>query len=415
MMGDPRLFNRAIRESQKIQYNIMLSEYYPAGPGDPVRKPSKASRAHYKQRVVESVPRLLNNIKTTNAIELSRKPVVKRSYKVSIRKPVTVHSSAHRSSENTGVVMKKPKYLYCVGPYNNPDICMNALKARSWWGPAPNQHSVNFFWLARFNVPYSLFDGGRQTRLINRFEKYFEIHEKDNVFRNLWFQCNDSGKQVFEYMPLSFSFRANERSFFNDLQSFARTFRSLEEKKDPRDVKPKVQILDKYGASHDIFYQYSGFFVPDRRSIPNEKLLFQNISTEGGKLPIPKCFDCGKNLWILKPSWMSRGRGIEIFGSLKELDKLLSKYLEGYEAKDYSHLNYSDKTEKSPVVNNQDEKDYPDSYKKFMDKYRPGKVSTFPVFVIQKYIERPFLFKGFKFDIRMYGCLTHEYEVYTFQ
>lgn len=414
IMGASKDTTKEIREQKKKKQEIMMSAYYSNRPVAKSRKVHKTPQTQPKPRRIESVPKLLADKSLINTVELTKSSKIPKSYKLSIKKPRIVQT-VYRLDPSSVSDFKKPKYLYCVGPNNNPDICMAAIKARSWWGPAPNQQSVNFFWLARFNVPYDLFDGGRHVRLINRFERYFEIHEKDNIFRNLWFCCRNSNRDVFQYMPLSFSFRTNERNFFGDLQSFARAFRSVQEKKSPKDVKPRCQTQDRFGQLHEIYYQFEGVVVPDRRPIPPEKNQFSNIETDCLKLPMPDCFDCGKNMWILKPSWLSRGRGIEIFSNLKELDNLLGKYLTGYEAKDYAYLNYSDKTEKSPVVKQSEPETLPESYKKFMDKYRPGKVSTFPVFVIQKYIEKPFLFKGFKFDIRMYGCLTHEYEVHTFQ
>jgi len=40
--------------------------------------------------------------------------------------------------------------------------------------------------------------------------------------------------------------------------------------------------------------------------------------------------------------------------------------------------------------------------------------NTFPSFIIQKYMETPYLYKGYKFDIRVYATLTHEMELYVF-
>ena len=43
------------------------------------------------------------------------------------------------------------------------------------------------------------------------------------------------------------------------------------------------------------------------------------------------------------------------------------------------------------------------------------RTNTFPIFVIQKYMERPMLYKGYKFDIRVYACMTHRMELFVFQ
>lgn len=41
--------------------------------------------------------------------------------------------------------------------------------------------------------------------------------------------------------------------------------------------------------------------------------------------------------------------------------------------------------------------------------------STIQSFVIQKYIEKPLLYKGYKFDIRVFGLFTQKRELYIFQ
>lgn len=38
-------------------------------------------------------------------------------------------------------------------------------------------------------------------------------------------------------------------------------------------------------------------------------------------------------MWILKPTFLNRGRGIHVFNSLASLEKLMSDYTEGFEEK----------------------------------------------------------------------------------
>lgn len=40
--------------------------------------------------------------------------------------------------------------------------------------------------------------------------------------------------------------------------------------------------------------------------------------------------DDGKYVWVLKPVNLNRGRGIEFFSSLEELEKFLNEYYEGF-------------------------------------------------------------------------------------
>ena len=72
---------------------------------------------------------------------------------------------------------------------------------------------------------------------------------------------------------------------------------------------------------------------------------------------------CEKNIWLVKPAAMNQGKGIEIFGNLRDIKGFINSKNTG------SH------------------------------------------WVVQKYIEKPLLFKGRKFDIRMWALITHRKEV----
>ena len=69
-------------------------------------------------------------------------------------------------------------------------------------------------------------------------------------------------------------------------------------------------------------------------------------------------------LWLLKPADWNRGEGVHVFGTLEELEALIKQYYHGkgsYECKE---------------------------------------------FVIQKYIEKPLLVEGRKFDIRCWALVS---------
>ena len=68
---------------------------------------------------------------------------------------------------------------------------------------------------------------------------------------------------------------------------------------------------------------------------------------------------CEENIWLIKPENANQGKGIEIFRNLKDIQTFL-----------YGH----------PVNNN--------------------------YWVVQKYIEKPLLYKQRKFDIRMWTLVT---------
>jgi hypothetical protein len=76
---------------------------------------------------------------------------------------------------------------------------------------------------------------------------------------------------------------------------------------------------------------------------------------------------CQKNIWLVKPTNMNQGRGIEIFS---DLDKMLQ----------------------------------------FINTRGSGTLC-----VVQKYIERPLLYKGRKFDIRIWALMNCKNEIHFYQ
>ena len=140
---------------------------------------------------------------------------------------------------------------------------------------------------------------------------------------------------------------------------------------------------------------------------------------------------------------MNRGKGLELFSSLEELNEFLKLYTTGYDVKEFIAMQYSDNDNISPSLvksssnskmTSNSKRDADPSVEKNMRSSANSSLnnqtdarstsrqpisnnqkSTFPSFVIQKYIERPFLYKGFKFDIRAFGLLTQDNQLFVFE
>jgi hypothetical protein len=99
-------------------------------------------------------------------------------------------------------------------------------------------------------------------------------------------------------------------------------------------------------------------------------------------------------LWLLKPTDFNRGNGISVFSKLETLENLLNQYYQGFfqsSLKDIQCEPSSPRTEVPQPPNQLNKRQY-------FVKCRQ--------FVIQKYVEKPFLIEGRKFDIRMWGMVT---------
>lgn len=61
---------------------------------------------------------------------------------------------------------------------------------RSYWGNAlTSSKSTNFYWRARLDMKLDMFMGDSSKKMINKFERFMEMHHKDSLFRNLWHHC----------------------------------------------------------------------------------------------------------------------------------------------------------------------------------------------------------------------------------
>jgi hypothetical protein len=149
-------------------------------------------------------------------------------------------------------------------------------------------------------------------------------------------------------LPLTFSFRVNEPSFFDDLQNFAKAFLALKQNINPDQIKQVDCFIDKYKLEHPVFYPFD-IKIPQRAVVLSQLSGFKNV--DATRAAPPTSFDAGKNMWILKPAWMSRGRGLELFTDLAQLNSFLKLYMGGYDTKDFSEMRYSDKADHSPSLN----------------------------------------------------------------
>ena len=113
----------------------------------------------------------------------------------------------------------------------------------------------------------------------------------------------------------------------------------------------------------------------------------------------------GGNLWLLKPTGLNRGRGIELFTTLDELNKYINQYLEGEKSP-------TKKPNKGAEDSGSDSDSGEDAKAK---KGPPGTKVVSHTFVIQKYIEQPLLVNQRKFDIRVYAMVTHEMQLLFFK
>lgn len=305
------------------------------------------------------------------------------------------------------------QYTFSLKQGNNHQMIERIITNRSWWkrAPPPSKKTVpgqkgppiQFYWWmicrdAHFKKLENDSDSYLMKKSCNRLSHASEIADKDNLFRNLWFHSQLSQTNVFNIVPLTFSFRMQEKQFAEDIQAFARFFIATQ-KGIPLDEVQPISLVNDPETQTDlpIYYDFPVKFKPTI-TIPRK---FQNPDCH--TIDKNPCFFAGKNIWIIKPSGCDRGKGVEIFKSLEELSYFLKLYVSGYNMSEYTKMNYTDQDTVSP------------SMKEGAIPNQDARKTCITKFVIQKYMELPALYRGHKFDIRAHALLTQNMELFIFR
>ena len=130
---------------------------------------------------------------------------------------------------------------------------------------------------------------------------------------------------------------------------------------------------------------------------------------------MPICHFAGRNLWILKPTSLNRGRGIHVFKDLDTLKELINSYVHGKKVEAYQNHIENDQDSDNEVQQNKDDNYSPKKLEIGNKNSEEGNIITTSSFIIQKYIEKPLLIYFRKFDIRVWVLITQTFESYVFK
>lgn len=206
---------------------------------------------------------------------------------------------------------------------------------------------------------------------------------------------------MFEFTPITFSFDMDDASFESDMYHFTKFF--IKNCGDPKKYASNDQCSIKKGSPNVLFtYEFKS-----KGKVVHvlQKSVYERKISPFLKPILKKTYYNGGNIWLLKPTGLNRGQGIELFNTLEELNKFINQYLEG----DKSPPGKSGKKEEGNGSQSDDDEE---------GKAKKGPPETrvrSNTFVIQKYIEHPLLVNQRKFDIRVYAMVTHEMQLFFFK
>ena len=252
-------------------------------------------------------------------------------------------------------LVKEIKLQYCVYPGNNGKLIDELMEQRSdkWvktsldlvkfcdfiWSPLP--HVIDF--------KYS----NEKRQFVNHIEFCSSLSNKLNLYYNLLRHCESKKLNLFDYVPFTICLSISKNNFMTQLENFRQFCSEMAE----------------YTPKSDIKY------------VEKFSILGSKRTGETQTINIPKTYNTGKNMWIIKPINLNRGRCIQVMNDTDAIVEYLEKIQE---------------------------------MKKIESENNDFKCEHI---ILQKYLEQPLLYQERKFDIRIWIMLIAGQEnfVYIFK
>ena len=235
-------------------------------------------------------------------------------------------------------------------------------------------HKVNFKnFKYKENIPL------KKIKMINLFEKNYEIGNKKNMFINLISYCDSIGYNIFDLVPFTL--------IISNTKNLGYNFSAL---KELMEFIPKENNLDNNILTNRK-YKYHFWFDKNYLNINNQYIYFN------------KNFISSKNYWILKPPDLYQGKCIEIGNDYEELFKKCKKMFMGVDKTNIPEIGEE----------NYDEELYDDdSYEDESNERKGTKFYCCNDIIVQKYLDNPLLYQKRKFDIRCFVLLDSNLNVF---
>ena len=314
----------------------------------------------------ELKPIILRNknisLKASNDITTIKKAIRQGSEEKKINieiinsKSLSITKDNHKQKSTS---KKEYKLQYCVYPGNNSALIDKVMSHRlDEWEKVPTTFSefCDLVW-APLSGSINFQNCEKRHQYANHIEFNIEISNKMRLYANLLRHCEEKKIDAFSIFPFTISLQLTHWSFSEQLSNFKKLYSNIDS-------------FTPYGKK-----RFSEMF----NVILSRKI--GSIQT----INIPPSFNSGKNLWIIKPINLNRGRYITVEKNLKDIIEKLETIQEK------KKININDK--------------------------KKGNEIKCEYILIQKYLEKPLLYQGRKFDIRLWVLFIAEQDddVYIFR
>ena len=253
-------------------------------------------------------------------------------------------------------LVKEVKYQYCVylGNYGKLiDILMENRKDKWVKTDIELVKYCDFIWSPLSNV-IDFNYCAEKKQFVNHLEYSNSLSNKLNLYYNLLRHCESKKINIFDYFPFSICLSLSQSNFISQIESFKKFCTELPS----FTPKSEVKYVEKFN------------------------ILGSRRTGETQTINIPQTYNTGKNMWIIKPINLNRGRCIQVLNDTNTIVEYLLKIQEmnKIESQDNNHFKCEH-------------------------------------IILQKYLEKPLLYQGRKFDIRIWILIIGGQEnfVYIFK
>ena len=442
--------------NEKIELDMKRIKYF-----DHANNKRKYLNNNNINNILKSKTNIYFNLRNKRREELEKRFVkIRKEYK---------DKEYNQSIENTR------SYIYLILPGNASYLIKNCMLHRVNWKEAFSSVTslFNFKWQQlSFGIDYnSLGEILNTKQMVNHFENHFALTNKANMFINMMEYCEKRKISIFKYVPFTIIFKFKDKTNFEnnnelkkkeikrleELKQFINNYKNYivnyEEigkfyedenykkeqmkrmalklkvkKKFKKRKKEEEGKTDKNNINNDEQNKmklYTDYFrdlkikekIPkikkekDGSYLPIEEKQNENIG-KNTLIEIPNTHDSGNNLWIVKAINLNRGMCIRVVNSFEQIVETVKKFKEGVKF-NFSRENEENKLKdvffenigNDIVVTEEDEKNMENK----------DKIYYCSRIIIQKYIEKPLLYKKRKCDIRIWVLLTQSMKVYVFK
>ena len=243
----------------------------------------------------------------------------------------------------------------------------------------------------------------KKLRMVNLFERNYEVGNKKYMFNNLINYCDKINMNVFDIVPFTV--------IINNSPEVELGLESLKE---------IVYFVNK-NKSNDLNIisnrKYSEHFWFDKN--------YKNVNKQ--YININKNFLSEKNYWIIKPTDLYQGKCVEIFSDFNQIYKqcknifrgVNTKILPEYITKEEDNIdncfnNYNENETANNIMCNLDnELNSNNTINKKKTFY--SKMYCSNEIIIQKYLDKPLLYNNRKFDIRCFVLVDYNLNLFFFR